>query len=106
MDNSKKIILHLGTRIGVLVLLFSLVFLFWYFGPSYFSVEEGDKHDAGALAMLIMICLIILIFNVVLFIEMIDLFVKKNKVLGFTNLGFLMISLYIISVYMFPNILN
>lgn len=102
----KKIILHLVIRIGILILLLSLVFLIWYFGPSNFSVEEGDKHDAGAIAMVIMIVLIILVFNIVLFVEMITFFVRKNKILAFTNLGFLMISLCIISKYMFPNILN
>jgi magnesium-transporting ATPase (P-type) len=106
LDNPKKIILHLGTRIGVLALLLGLVFLIWYFGPSHFSVEKGDKHNAGALAMVMIISVIVLIFNIVLFIEMVDLFLRKNKILAFTNLGFLIISLYIISVYMFPNILN
>ncbi|WP_119788813.1 MULTISPECIES: hypothetical protein [Flavobacterium] len=102
----KKIILHLVIRIGILVLLLATVFLFWYFGPSHFSVEEGDKHSAGAIAMVMMTVVIILIFNIVLFLEMITFFVKKNKILAFTNLGFLMISLYIISVYMFPNMLS
>lgn len=102
----KKIILHLVIRIGILVLLLATVFLFWYFGPSNFSVEEGDKHSAGAIAMVMMTVVIILIFNIVLFLEMITFFVKKNKILAFTNLGFLMISLYIISVYMFPNMLS
>jgi len=95
--NTKKIILHLVIRIGILVLLLSLVFLFWYFtfDPHKFCDENGHKHVDGGLGMFIMLFLITQMFYLALLIEMIYLFVKKKQNLAFANLGFLIISLCI-----------
>lgn len=101
--NTKKIILHLVIRIGILVLLLALLLLFWYFtyDPHKFCDKNGHKHVDGGLGMFIMLFIITQMFYLVLLIEMIYLFVKKNKILAFTNLGFLIISLCIALACMF-----
>ncbi|BDU24222.1 hypothetical protein ASE40_03920 [Flavobacterium sp. Root935] len=103
MDNSKKIILHLVIRIGILILLLGLVFLFWHFtyDPHKLCDENGHKHVDGGLGFFIMLFLITQMFYLGLLIEMIYLFVKKQRILAFANLGFLIISLCIVSICMF-----
>ncbi|MDW8849597.1 hypothetical protein SD960_05785 [Flavobacterium sp. MMLR14_040] len=95
--SSKKIILHLLIRIGILILLTGSVFLFWYFtfDPHKFCDENGHKHVDGGLGMFIMIFLISQMFYLGLLVEMIYLFVKKERNLALANLGFLIISLCI-----------
>lgn len=94
---SKKIIFHLLIRIGILIFLTGLVFLFWYFtfDPHKFCDENGHKHVDGGLGMFIMIFLISQMFYLGLLVEMIYLFVKKERNLALANLGFLIISLCI-----------
>lgn len=95
--NLKKIILHLVIRIGILVFLLALVFLFWHFtyDPHKFCEGNQHRHVDGGLGFFIIAFLITQAFYFGLLIEMIYLFVKKEKTLAFTNLGFLMISLSI-----------
>jgi len=94
---SKKIIFHLLIRIGILIFLTGLVFLFWYFtfDPHKFCDENGHKHVDGGFGMFIMIFLISQMFYLGLLVEMIYLFVKKERNLALANLGFLIISLCI-----------
>ncbi|HEU0124742.1 hypothetical protein [Flavobacterium sp.] len=96
----KKIILHLAIRIGILVLLLTAVFLFWYFtyDPHKYCDETGHRHVDGGLGLFIIGFLITQMFYIGMLIEMIYLFVKKKKVLAFANLGFLIISLSIAAV--------
>ncbi|MFH7016259.1 hypothetical protein [Flavobacterium sp. FlaQc-47] len=95
--NAKKVVFHLLIRIGILVILLSLVFLLWYFtfDPHKYCDEDGHKHVDGGLGMFIMAFIIVQSFFWGLLIEMIYLFVKKKQNLAFTNLGFLIISLCI-----------
>jgi hypothetical protein len=88
--NSKKIILHLAIRIGVLVLLLGLGFLLWYFNydPHKYCDESGHKHVDGGLGFFILELMITLAFYSGLVIEMIYLSVKKQQNLAFANLGF------------------
>jgi hypothetical protein len=99
----KKIILHLAIRIGILVLLLTAVFLFWYFtyDPHKYCDETGHRHVDGGLGLFIIGFLITQMFYIGMLIEMIYLFVKKKKVLAFANLGFLIISLSIAGVCTF-----
>lgn len=95
--NTKKIILHLIIRIGILVLLIGLVFLLWYITADRHKHCNGDDHrhfDTG-LGFFIMEFMAIQVFCLAMLIEMIYLFVKKKQKLAFTNLGFLIISLCI-----------
>jgi len=94
----KKIILHLVIRIGILVLLLALVFLFWHFtyDPHKFCDENGHKHVDGGLGFFIICFIITKAFYFGLLIEMIYLFVKKQQKLAFANLGFLVVSLGIV----------
>ncbi|WP_433814581.1 hypothetical protein [Flavobacterium johnsoniae] len=103
MGNSKKIILHLVIRIGILILLLALLFAFWYFtyDPHKFCDETGHKHVDGGLGLFIMGFIITQMFYAGMLIEMIYLFVKKQRTLAFANLGFLIISLCIVSICMF-----
>ncbi|GEM_PF-1126404 len=103
MNNSKKVILHLVIRIGILVLLLTSVFLFWYFtyDPHKYCDETGHKHVDGGLGLFIIGFLITQMFYGGMLIEMIYLFVKKNRILAFANLGFLIISLCIAGACMF-----
>ncbi|WP_276379215.1 hypothetical protein [Flavobacterium sp. H4147] len=104
MDNYlKQIILHLTIRVGILVLLLSLVYLFWYFtyDPHKYCDETGHKHVDGGLGLFIIGFLITQAFYAGMLIEMIYLFIKKQRNLAFANLGFLIISLCIALVFMF-----
>ncbi|WP_316636048.1 hypothetical protein [uncultured Flavobacterium sp.] len=103
MNNSKKIILHLVIRIGILILLLGLIFSFWYFtyDPHKYCDERQHRHFDGGLGMFVLLFLITQMFYLGLLIEMIYLFVKKNRILAFANLGFLIISLCIALVCMF-----
>ncbi len=95
--NTKKIILHLLVRIGILVLMVASVFLFWYLTVDRHSHCHGDDHkhfDTG-LGFFIMAYIVVQAFYLGLLIEMIYLFVKKKQNLAFANLGFLIISLCI-----------
>ncbi|WP_343588995.1 hypothetical protein [Flavobacterium sp.] len=103
MDNFKKVILHLGIRIGILLSLFGLLVLYWSFIYDPHSLCDQDQHrhtDAG-LGMFVLALFITVFFYFGLLIEMIYLFVKKKRILAFTNLGFLVISLCILSICMF-----
>lgn len=95
--NAKKIILHLLIRIGILVLLVGSVFLLWYItlDPHKHCDEFGHKHFDTGLGFFIIEFMAIQAFCLGMLIEMIYLFVKKKQNLGFTNLGFLIISLCI-----------
>lgn len=99
----KKVILHLTIRIGILILLFGLVFLFWHFtyDPHKFCEEDEHRHVDGGLGFFIILFIITQLFYFGLLIEMIYLFVKKNKALALANLGFLAFSLLIVLSYMF-----
>ena len=95
--NTKKIILHLLIRIGILVLMVGSVFLIWYLTVDRHSHCHGDDHkhfDTG-LGFFIMEFMAVVFFYFGLVIEMIYLFVKEKQNLGFANLGFLIISLCI-----------
>ena len=94
--NSKKIILHLLIRIGILIFLTGSIFLFWYFtfDPHKFCDENGHKHVDGGLGMFILLFIVIIVFYLGLIIEMFYLFEKKEGNLALTNLIFLMISLF------------
>ncbi|MBS7255123.1 hypothetical protein [Flavobacterium branchiicola] len=93
--SSKKILLHLVTRIGILILLFGLVFLFWYFtnDPHKHCDGNGHRHFDSGLGFFIMELMITLAFYSGLVIEMLYLFVKKQERLAFANLGFLIFSI-------------
>ncbi len=95
--NAKKIILHLLIRIGILVLLVGSVFLLWYItlDPHKHCDEFEHKHFDTGLGFFIIEFMAIQAFCLGMLIEMIYLFVKKKQNLGFTNLGFLIISLCI-----------
>ncbi|EJG01040.1 hypothetical protein FF52_12296 [Flavobacterium sp. F52] len=103
MDNTKKIILHLVIRIGILILLLGLVFAFWHFSfdPHKYCDETKHRHVDGGLGLFIIAFLITQMFYLGLLIEMIYLFVKKKRILAFANLGFLIISLCIVLICMF-----
>jgi len=98
LDNLKKIILHLVIRIGILILLLGLVFLFWHFTYDPHKFCDGNRHNHvdGGLGFFIMLFSITQMFYLGLLIEMIYLFVKKQRIAAFTNLGFLIISLCIV----------
>lgn len=85
-----------------MILLLAVVFLFWYFtfDPHKFCDENGHKHVDGGLGMFIVLFLITQMFYLALLVEMIYLFVKKNRILAFANLGFLMISLCLVLGFM------
>ena len=93
--NLKKIILHIVIRIGILIFLTGSVFLLWYFtfDPHKFCDENGHKHVDGGLGMFIGIFMVAQMFYLGLLVEMIYLFVKKDRNLALANLGFLIISL-------------
>lgn len=99
----RKVILHLTIRIGILMLLFGLVFSFWHFTYDPHKFCEGDEHRHvdGGLGFFIILFIITQLFYCGLLIEMIYLFVKKNKALALANLGFLAFSLLIVLSYMF-----
>lgn len=93
--NAKKVVFHLLIRIGVLVLLLSLVFLLWYFtfDPHKYCDENVHKHVDGGLGFFIMAFIVIIVFYIGLIIEMFYLFEKKAGNLALINLIFLTISL-------------
>ena len=95
----KKVILHLTMRIGILILLFGLVFLFWHFTYDPHKFCEGDEHRHvdGSLGFFIILFIITQLF----YFGLLILFVKKNKALALANLGFLAFSLLIVLSYMF-----
>lgn len=86
-----------------MVVLLGFVFLFWHFtyDPHKYCDESGHKHVDGGLGMFVILFMITQMFYLGLLIEMIYLFVKKNRILAFANLGFLIISLCIALACMF-----
>nr|WP_198999587.1 hypothetical protein [Flavobacterium sp. ASV13] len=103
MSNTKRIISHLVIRIGILILLLGMFFLFWCFtnDPHKYCDASGHKHVDSGLGLFIVLFLITQMFYLGLLIETIYLFVKKHRNLAFANLGFLIISLCIVLICMF-----
>ncbi len=101
--SSKKSVYHLLIRIGILTLLIGTVFVIWCltFDPHKYCDNNIHRHVDGGLGMVVMTFMTVSIYYFILFIEMLYLFVKKRKDLAFINLGFLIISSFLVFVFMY-----
>lgn len=99
----KKISFHVLIRMAILVLLLGSLFLIWSFSYDPHKHCEGDmhRHVDGGLGLFIVSFLIILMYCIGLFTEMIYLFIKKRKKIAFANLGILAVLAFIIAAFMF-----
>jgi hypothetical protein len=99
----KKILFHVLVRIAILLLLLGSLFLIWSFAYDPHKNCEGDmhRHVDGGLGLFILGFLIIQMYCIGLFAEMIYLFIKKRKKSAFANLGILTILAFITATFMF-----
>ena len=100
--NSKNTIYHLLIRIGILTLIIGVAFLFWYltFDPHKYCDGEKHRHVDVGLGLAISILMVVSVYYIGLFVEMVYLFTKNRKNLAFTNFGILIISLLLALTFM------
>ncbi|MBJ2123480.1 hypothetical protein [Flavobacterium sp. IB48] len=96
MDNFKKIISHLGIRIGILLSLFGLLVLYWNFiyDPHTLCDKYQHRHTDAGLGMFVLALFITFFFYFGLLIEIPFLRRKGNKSLANLNLVFILLSVF------------
>jgi hypothetical protein len=99
--SSGKIILHIVTRIGILILLLGLMLLYWNFiyDPHKFCDQYQHRHTDGAMGVFFLEYLAVVFFYLAILIEIPFLKRKGKNILANLNLGFILISVFTVLGY-------